>query len=82
MNFESGKLEEENQKTSSVEQTPEAIEKFVTEIMSFENTDEVEKMAIAEKITQTFTSQDRQKLFDRMDEEIKKSKILQGKKAA
>jgi L-asparaginase/Glu-tRNA(Gln) amidotransferase subunit D len=88
MNFESQNFGEEinKHKETPTLETPEAIEKkiegSVTEIMSFEDAGEVEKMAIAAKVAETFTPEDGQKLIDRVAEEIQKSKVPQGKKAA
>lgn len=80
MNFESSQFEGSSNERGNVPvwETPEAleakIEESVAEIMNIEDAGEVEQMAIAEKIAETFPEESRKKLIDRVAEEIEKRK--------
>jgi hypothetical protein len=83
MSFESSNFNErsEGQEHAAAWETPEALEAKIKEsvgiIMSLEDADEVEKMAVAEKIAETFPAESGQKLMARVAEEIQKSKESQ-----
>lgn len=83
MNFEARKFEEENNEKPPVWETPEALEKKIEEytgiIMSQEEVDDVGKMGIAAKIAETFSTEDGQRLMDKVAEEIEKSKGNKGR---